>query len=120
MEDEADELASDSDDEKRLYRAQKERENKKWKAMAALKKKPRPEGPTKQHNGGAGMRPKATKQIGSCYTWRLGSSGCHMLKRPTTAANVSFVVKGLNTLIPWICVIVRFPMVTVTLPRVKV
>ena len=49
---EADELASDSDDEKKLYRARKEREKereaKKWRATATLKKKPRQEGATRR------------------------------------------------------------------------
>jgi len=46
---EADELASDSNDEKRLYRMHKEQKARKCKATTAFKKKPRQEGATKQH-----------------------------------------------------------------------
>ena len=67
---EADELASDSDDEKKLYRARKERETKKRQAAAALKRKPRQEGAARQPSGTGAPRPPAprTKPIGPCYT----------------------------------------------------
>ena len=53
-----DELASDSDNEKRLFQACKERETKKRRAAAAaLKKRPRQEGAAKQPSSSGGPRP---------------------------------------------------------------
>ena len=67
----ADELASDSDDEKKLYKARKERETKNKKAATAFKRKPRQEGAMagQTSSGGAGTKLSGnrTRLIGPCY-----------------------------------------------------
>lgn len=67
---EADELASDLDDEKKLYWARKEQETKKRWVVAAFMKRLRQEGAAKQPNSSGGPRPPVprTKLIGPCYT----------------------------------------------------
>ena len=67
---EADKLASDSDDEKRLFPAHKEPETKKRRALAAFTKRPRQEGAAKQPSSSGGPRPPAPRMnpIGPCYT----------------------------------------------------
>ena len=66
---EADKLASDSDDEKKLFQAHKEPETKKRRATAAFKR-PRQKGAAKQPSTCGGPRSPAprTKPIGPCYT----------------------------------------------------
>ena len=69
----ADELADDSDDEKRLYRAQKKCESKRHKTTAALKKKPRQEGAAKQYNNSVGVRPPGKRsRLGLVTTVEVG------------------------------------------------
>ena len=68
---EADELADNSDDEKRLYRAQKERDAKHKRAASggpATKKPTREEAP-RSNEGGVRIPPQPrTRPIGLCYT----------------------------------------------------
>ncbi|XP_065915901.1 uncharacterized protein [Dysidea avara] len=71
---EADELADNSDDEKRLYRARKERDAKRKRAASggpASRKKPRREEAPRSNEGAARMPPgprTVTRPIGPCYS----------------------------------------------------
>ena len=68
---EADKLADNSDDEKRLFRTRKERDSKRRHAMAAgpARKKPRVEGAARSNEGGVRGTPPGlkTRPIGLCY-----------------------------------------------------
>ena len=79
---EADELASDSDDEKRLFRASKEQETKKRQASADFKKRPRQEGAAKQPSSSDEPRPPAsrTKPISDVTLVQGGVTCGHMPK----------------------------------------
>ena len=68
---EADKLADNSDDEKRLYRAQKERDAKRKRAASGgpARKKPRREEAPRSNEGGVRIPPgPRTRPIGPCYT----------------------------------------------------
>ena len=70
---EADELADNSDDEKRLFRARKERDSKRKRAASGglAKKKQRTEESTRLDDGGvrrAPFGPRTTRAIGPCYS----------------------------------------------------
>ena len=82
---EADELADNSDDEKRQFRAQKERDSKRKRAASggpAKKKKQRTKGSTRLDDGGvrrAPFGPRTTRAIGPCYScsqWGLLTRSC--------------------------------------------
>ena len=71
----ADELADDSDDEKRLFRARKERDAKRRRSVSAgtARKNPRMEGAARSDDGSvrrpaAPPRPAKMRQIGPCNT----------------------------------------------------
>ena len=103
---EADKLASDSDDEKRLYKARKEREAKKRKAASASKRKPpRQDGagvPRPQANSGVVMKQPVnkTRPIGPCYNcagWGHLANSCPKGKQQLYPLIVSQpVVSGLD------------------------
>jgi len=67
---EADELADNSDDEKRLYRARKERNSKKRKAAvgSSARKRGREEGASRTADMQPRPPPPKTRPLGPCYT----------------------------------------------------
>jgi len=96
---EVDELASDSDDKKRLYKAHREREAKK---RRAAKRKPRQEGANlpRQSNSGGTAKPSLnrTRSIGPCYNcagWGYLAASCPRGKQQPYPFGQS-VVSGLD------------------------
>ena len=85
----ADELADDSDDEKRLFQARKERYAKRRSTASAgpARKKPKMEGAARSDDGGARRPPPGSpKPRAVLRVFSVGSSGKSMPQEPATAS----------------------------------